>query len=72
MSIGTRLREIRIDHDQTQKQLSELIGCSSKQISRYEADEQEMTVSKLKSFCELYGVSADYILGLNNNLKWPR
>lgn len=72
MSAGMRLREIRIDHDHTQKQLAEIIGCSSKQISRYEADEQEMTMSKLKAFCELYDVSADYILGLKKNLKWPR
>lgn len=72
MSVGTRLREIRIDHDHTQKQLAEIIGCSSKQISRYETDEQEMTASKLKAFCDLYNISADYILGLKKNLKWPR
>lgn len=72
MCIGTRIREIRIDHDHTKKTLAEQIGCSSKQVSRYESDEQEMTVSKLKAFCELYGVSADYVLGLKKNLTWPR
>lgn len=42
------------------------------QIRRYEKDLSEMTISKLKAFCQHYGVSADYILGLPRGLDWPR
>jgi len=72
MNFGERIRDIRTDHDHTQKELAELIGCSSKQIGRYESGEQEMTLTKLKIFCEVYGISADYVLGLKQNMKWPR
>ena len=67
-----RFKEIRIDHDNTQKEVAEALGCSTKQVIRYEAGEQEMTITKLKAFCEFYNVSADYILGLPKDLKWPR
>lgn len=67
-----RLKELRTDHDLTQENVAEIIGCSKKQISRYENDEQEMTTSKLKALCLLYQTSADYILGLPKGLKWPR
>ena len=72
MQYYTKIKETRIDHDHTQKQTAEIIGCSSKQVIRYETGEQEMTVSKLKAFCLYYGVSADYILGLPRDLSWPR
>lgn len=72
MEINERIKEIRIDHDNTQEKTAEIIGCSIKQIMRYEKGEQEMTISKLKQFCLYYQVSADYILGLPKNLNWPR
>lgn len=72
MDIATRLKDTRLDHDHTQKQTADAIGCSSKQIIRYESGDQEMTLSKLKAFCLYYHVSADYILGLPKGMNWPR
>lgn len=67
-----RLRDLRIDHDMTQEELATIIGCSRKQIGRYENNEQDITASKLKAICLLYKVSADYLLGLPKGLNWPR
>lgn len=72
MTIGERIKATRIDADELQKDLAEKIGCSEMQIRRYEKDLSEMTISKLKTFCQHYGVSADYILGLPRGLDWPR
>ena len=72
MSIGDRLKSTRIDHDQEQKDIAEVLNVSEKQIIRYEKDRQEMGIQKLKDFCLHYHVSADYILGLPKNLDWPR
>lgn len=72
MTIGERLKATRIDHDEYQKDIADAIQCSEMQIRRYEYDQSEMTISKLKAFCEHYGVSADYILGLPKGLSWPR
>ena len=38
-------------------------------ISRYENNKLEPNLDTLKKLCELYGVSADYILGLPKGLK---
>ena len=72
MEYYEKLRQAREDHDITQEQAAEIAQCKRKQISRYERGEQDMTVQKFKKLCLLYGVSADYILGLPRNLEWPR
>lgn len=72
MTTGERIKATRTDADELQKTLAEAIGCSEMQIRRYEKDLSEMTISKLKAFCQHYGVSADYILGLPRGLNWPR
>lgn len=72
MPYSSRLKELRIDHDLTQDEIAKIVGCSRKQIIRYENGEQEMTISKLKCLCLYYNVSADYILELPKKLNWPR
>lgn len=72
MTTGERIKATRIDADELQKDLAKEIGCSEMQIRRYEKDLSEMTISKLKAFCQHYSVSADYILGLPRGLDWPR
>ena len=66
------LKEVREDKDILQKQAAFALGTTQQQIFKYESGQQEMTVSKLKILCEFYDVSADYILGLNYGMPWPR
>lgn len=47
MTIGERLKAVRNDHDLNQEQVAKIIGCSRKQIIRYEHDEQKMTIENL-------------------------
>lgn len=72
MTIGERLKAVRNDHDLNQEQVAKIIGCSRKQIIRYEHDEQKMTIENLIALCQLFNTSSDYILGLPKNLSWPR
>lgn len=72
MYYGTKLKETRIDLDLTQSEVAQKIGTTFQQIYKYESNQQEMTGTRLKELCSLYGVSADYILGLPKGLKWPR
>ena len=72
MEIHEKIRATREDADKTQEQTADAIGCTRKQISRYERGEQMMTIEKLRNFCLYYGVSADYILGLPRGLSWPK
>lgn len=72
MDYRQKLKETRIDLDLTQEDAAKALETTRQQIYRYESGLQEMTVSKLKTLCLLYHVSADYILGLPKDLDWPR
>lgn len=63
-TIGQRMKETRQDRDITQETLAKLLKTTKQQISKYEKDQQEMTVSKFKKWCEILNISADYILNI--------
>lgn len=72
MDYYTRLKDARIDRDMSQTEVAKAIGTTQHQIYKYENGLQQMTVDRFKQFCTLYKVSADYILGLEKGLEWPR
>lgn len=72
MQYAQKLKEAREDKDMTQTEVANKIGTTQQQIYKYENGKQEMTINRLKEFCQLYEVSADYILGLPKGLSWPR
>ena len=72
MQINERIRATRIDKDITQEEIAKALGTTRQQIYKYEAGAQEMTLSKLRTLCLYYHVSADYNLGLPRGLDWPR
>ena len=60
------IRDLREDNDLTQSQVAEYLGTSQTMYARYEREASELPVRHLLKLCELYGVSADYILGRVN------
>lgn len=60
-----RIRDLREDHDLTQKNVADILGTSQTMYARYERGANELPIRHLMTLCELYNVSADYILGLN-------
>lgn len=60
------IRDLREDNDLTQSQVAEYLGTSQTMYARYEREALELPVRHLLKLCELYGVSADYILGRVN------
>lgn len=70
--IAKRIADTIEDSDKSIKQIAELLGCSTKQVTRWKNGEQEMGIYKLKAFCEITGISADYILNLPDELEKPR
>lgn len=59
-----RIRDLREDHDLTQKDVADILGTSQTMYARYERGANELPIRHLLSLCKLYNVSADYILGL--------
>ena len=61
-----RMRDLREDSDYTQRYVAYYLGISQTMYSRYERGVNELPIRHLLSLCKLYGVSADYFLGLSN------
>lgn len=61
-----RIRNLREDHDYTQEYVAHYLGTSQTMYARYERSANELPVRHLIKLCQLYDVSADYILGLSN------
>ena len=59
------IRELREDKDIKQYTIARLLGTTQQMYSRYENGINEMPIRHLKTLCEFYQVSADYILGLD-------
>lgn len=72
MEYYDRLKDLREDRDKKQKDIAEILGTTTQYYQKYEKGKHPLPISHLKTLCLLYGVSADYILGLPKDLKWPR
>lgn len=59
-----RMRNLRQDHDYTQKYVATVLGTSQTMYARYERGANELPIRHLITLCRLYRVSADYLLGL--------
>lgn len=57
------IRDLREDADLTQGEVAKALGTSQTMYARYERGENELPIRHLVSLCDLYQVSADYILG---------
>lgn len=65
--LGSRLKEIRVQHGLTQKALSKLINKSISAIRSYETNVQMPPPDVLISIASVYCVSLDYFVGFNND-----
>ena len=64
-----RIRDLREDHDLTQKVLSETLGITTQQYSLYERGDTEIPFHHAITLAKFYNVSLDYIAGLTNSKK---
>ena len=61
-----RLEELRIDHDLTQQDVADLLGCQWEVYRRYEKGTRTIPADFLIRLADYYHVSVDYILGRAN------
>lgn len=67
-----RMKQIRKDADKSQQDVADLLQITRQQYQLYESGKRYIPVDMLKIFCKSFNVSADYILGLPDTLRWPR
>ena len=66
MNYRIRMRNLREDRDLTQKEVGAVINKSQQGYSHIENGRAELKIEDLIILSKLYGVSADYIIGLTD------
>lgn len=69
MNYRQRLRALREDRDLSQAQVGQLLHKSQQGYSHIENGRAELKIEDLAILCLYYQVSADYIIGITNELK---
>lgn len=67
--MNLRIRDIREDHDYTQKQIAKLLNCTQQTYSRYETGEITIDINSLIVLANFYNTSIDYLVGITNEIK---
>ena len=62
--MGERIRLLRVSFKKTQKEVAEYLNISQQTYSRIERGKTPVDSAIVKQLCELYGVSADTLLGI--------
>lgn len=65
MKFSERLRELRKSKGYTQEALAKTIGITPGAIGLYEQDRREPDNNTIITLAEVFGVSVDYLLGLD-------
>lgn len=71
MSFSSRLKELRIEKNTSQKQVAKDLGISITTISQYESDSRFPNEDMLKRLCRYYQISSDYLLELTDAKHAP-
>ena len=61
-----RIRDLREDSDRTQTEVAKILGCSQQVYSNYELGQRDIPTDILIKLSQLYNVSVDYILDLED------
>lgn len=65
-------RDLREDKDKTQAEIAELLNITRPQYHLYESGKRDFKIKHIVALCKYYGISSDYILGLPDNLDYPK
>ena len=63
MAYYRRIKELREDHDKTQRDLAAVLDMPQSQYWRYEQCFRDIPTDILVKLADYYGVTVDYILG---------
>ena len=67
MAFYRRIRELREDHDYTQRSLAAILGIPQPQYFRYEQGYRDLPTDLLIKLADLYDTSIDYMLERTDN-----
>lgn len=71
MSFGEKLRLLRENAEMNQTELGIVIQATQRKVSYLECGKCEPSMEDVVAICKHFKISADYLLGLPANLKYP-
>ena len=66
MFVYPKIRDLREDHDKTQKQIAELLNMQLTVYQRYERGERELPLWAAIKLADYYNITLDYLVGRQN------
>lgn len=72
MAYYRRIRDMREDHDLTQRQLAALLHMPQSQYNRYEQGLRDIPTTILIELADLHHTSTDFLLGRTDNPTPPK
>lgn len=69
LSFGEKIRNLREDADMNQTQLGNALNMTQRKISYIECGKYEPNIDDIVAFCRYFKVSADFLLGIENECK---
>lgn len=66
MEFKNRLKQIRTERNMTQKNVYELLRVSPNCYASWEQGRTQPDISMIKKLCEIFDVSADYLLAIED------
>ena len=65
MSFGSTIKELRRSKELTQEELADILSISPQAVSRWETDAAMPDISLLPALCNFFGVTSDFLLGID-------
>ena len=61
-----RIKVLRLENGWTQEDLARRISAVKSTVSRYESETAKLDPETIASLCQIFGVTADYLLGFSS------
>ena len=58
-----KIKKLRVDKGISQRDLGILLNCTDVTVSRYETGQRDIDSAMICRLCEIFGCTADYLLG---------
>ena len=69
ISVGEKIKNLREDLNMTQSVLGKALNMTQRKLSYIENDRYEPSIEDIRAICKFFNVSADYLLGLSDDLR---
>lgn len=72
LSFGEKIRILREDRELNQTELGLAVNMTQRKVSYLENGKYEPSLEDMKALCQFFNISADYLLGFQKCLPFPK